>query len=104
MNMCDLLPALSQEVLSMVVSVRRPNYRVDVIAGRSVAFEGNPSLMVELDEDDRTMYPVVENTLLISAAHPGKMCLLNVLFNLRQLYLGMPWPHAIDISANKVKQ
>ena len=49
MDMGDLFAVLPQEVLSIVIPIGRPDYSVDVITGRPVAFKGYSALMVELD-------------------------------------------------------
>src|SRR5712664_154358 len=44
---------LAQQISAVVVAVRRPDHRVDVVARGRVVVEGDPALVVELDQDDR---------------------------------------------------
>ncbi len=49
MRMTKLLVVLTQKVLAIIVAIGRTNYGVNVITGRSVGFEGNATLVIELD-------------------------------------------------------
>ena len=49
MRMTKLLVVLAQKVLAIIVAVGRTNYGVNMITGRSVGFEGNATLVIELD-------------------------------------------------------
>jgi len=57
------LVVLAQQVLPVIVAVRGAHDGVHVLAGRygAVARQRNGSLVVELDQDDRTVHAVVED-------------------------------------------
>ena len=73
MRVVNLLAVLSKEVFAVVVAIRRANYRMDMVTCGLVVIKRNSALMVELDEDDWTMNPVVENALLVRATHPRQV-------------------------------
>src|SRR5215211_5044664 len=67
------LVMLAEEILAVVVAVRRSNHGMNVVARRLVVVEGDPGLVVEFHQDDRTVHPVIEDAVLLAAAHPGEM-------------------------------
>ena len=103
MRMVNLLAVQPKKVFAVVVAIRRANYRMNVVARRLVDVQRDSALMVELDEDDRAVNPIVENALLVRAAHPREVGLRKVFLNLCHLDLGMALWHSIDIRANQVE-
>jgi hypothetical protein len=71
--MVELLMMLAQEILAVVVAVRRAHHRVHVVTRRLVIAQRNAALMVERDKNDRTVDAVVEHTLLVKATHLGEI-------------------------------
>ena len=49
-RMVKLFVVLAQEILAIVVAIRRPHDRVDVVARGVLVAERDAALMVELDE------------------------------------------------------
>ena len=72
--MVGLFVVLAQEIFAVVVAIGRPNHDMDVVpVGLLVLRERLTSLVVELDDDNRTLDTVVKHTVFFDAAHPGKM-------------------------------
>src|ERR687883_487693 len=67
-RMVVLLVMLAQEILPIIVAVGRAHDGMDVLTGRRVVVQGDPRLVIELDEDHRAVDPVVERTHLVTGA------------------------------------
>ena len=63
-----LFEVLTQQVLAVVVAVRRAHDRVDVLPSghtrRQLTLHADGTLVVELDQDDGALNPVVETLRL----------------------------------------
>ena len=69
-----LLVVLAQQILAVVVAVRRPHDRVDVnAAGHFRPGQRDRRLMIELDQDHRAVDPVVEDGIAPRGADPGEV-------------------------------
>jgi hypothetical protein len=74
---------LPQQVFSVVVPVRGADHGVDVLAVRRARVLGEVpqvrgGLVVELDQDDRAVDPVVEDAVVGRPADPGEVGLPDV--------------------------
>ena len=68
---------LTQQILSVIVAVRRTHYDMNVLlvgqlrVGCQVRKVGRP-LMIELNQDHRTINAIVKDTLWLGATDPGE--------------------------------
>ena len=70
-----LLVVLPQQVLAVIVAVRRADHGMDVIANRQLRVLGQMAgvgrpLVVELDQDHRTVDAIIEHAVILIAADP----------------------------------
>lgn len=74
----ELVIVLAEQIFSVVIAVRRSHNRMNVAACRGLSrpVEGNGTLMVEFDLDDRAMDSVVKDCVRVDAALPGKIGLV----------------------------
>src|SRR5947207_6803975 len=93
----DLLVVLAQQVLAVVVAVRRADHGVDVIARGRVVVERHAALMIELDQDHRTVDAIVEDAILLDAADPGEARLGEMTRDLVASHLGVARTDAADV-------
>ncbi len=102
--MAILLVVLAQKVLAIVVAVGCANHGVNVITGRPVAFEGDPALMVKLNENYWTMYAVVKNAFLFGSPHPGKAGFLEVPGHFVEFDPSVSRRDPVDVDADQIDQ
>src|SRR5919201_1207077 len=76
---------LAEQILAVIVPVRRPHQRMDVIAGRLVVVERHPVQMIELDQDDWALNPIIEDAVVVDAADPYEVGLGDMLGHLIHL-------------------
>ena len=73
----DLFPVLPQQVPAVVVAVRSPDHRMNVLPIRdSLRIEvskSNGSLMIELNQDDGAVNPVVVDRVVLRSADPSEI-------------------------------
>src|SRR6267142_2218063 len=93
----ELLVMLAQEILAVIVAIWRAHHGVDVIARRLLIAQRNAALMVEFDEDDRAVDPIIEYAVFVDAAHPGEVGISQMLCHLRHSDLGMARPDVADV-------
>lgn len=72
-----LMMVLTQEVFAVVIAIGGPDNGVDVLtvglaAGDEMS-HSHGALMIEFDEEDRAVDPVIENSLIVRGANPGKV-------------------------------
>src|SRR5918997_1312315 len=100
------LVVLPEQILAVVVPVRRAHDAVDVLP------RGLPSLytrhvdrrlVVELDQHHRALDPVVEDAVRTRPADPGEVGLVQMLTNLVHLHPGVPVPHVPDMLSYEVE-
>ena len=80
---------LSQEVDTVVAAIGRPDQGVDVMARWDLVVENDPRMMVELDQNDGAVYPIVERAIVAGRSHPRKPGLVEMLLHVLHLYAGM---------------
>src|SRR5262245_30044568 len=89
-SMVATLVVLAQEIFAVVVAVGGAQDDMDVIFVRLfVLAERNASLMVELNDDHRALDAIVENTVVVHAAHPTKVSIAQVLLYFLHSYPSM---------------
>ena len=71
MTVVGLFPVLSQQVFAVVITVGGSHDCVNVLAHRDVRIQRDARLMIEFDEDYRTVYPILKYAVLVDAPHPG---------------------------------
>jgi hypothetical protein len=68
------LVMLAQQILAVVVAIGRTDNDVDVIFVRFAMFtESDATLMIELDDDHRTLDTVIKSAVVRHATHPAKV-------------------------------
>ncbi len=102
-----LLVVLSQQVLAIVVPVRSPHDAVDVLARGFpplYARHVDRTLVVEFDEDDRALDPIVVGAVRPHLSDLGKMRFVEMLAHLIRLHPGMTVPQIPDMPGDEVQQ
>jgi hypothetical protein len=103
--MVALLVVLAQKIFAVVVAVWGAHDYMDVIFVRLFVLpERNAPLMVELNDDDRTLDAIVKHTVVIHAAHPAKVGIPQMALHFLHSYLGMIRPHPSDMQLNQTQQ
>src|SRR5438445_7475346 len=97
----DLLVVLAQQILAVVVAVRRADHRVDVLTRGRIVVERHPALVIELDQDDRAVDAIVEDAVLLDAADPGEARLGQVARDLVASHLGVARTDAADVGVEQ---
>ena len=96
---------LAQEIFAVVVAIGSADDDMDVVPIRLLVLrECLTPLVVELNDDDGAMDPVVEHAVLFHAAHPGKVGLAEMPLHLLHLYFSVTWPDAADMNLNQAEQ
>src|SRR5262249_35638309 len=80
---------LAEEVFPVVIAVRGAHNRVDVVPRWRVVVERDPPLVIELDEQDRTLHPIVEDARSSEVADPAERRRAEVALDLRHLDRGV---------------
>ena len=99
-----LFSVLPQQVLAVVIAVGSPHHGVDMISRGLVVVQEDAILVVKLDENHRAVHPVIEDAVLISAAHPGKVGIVEMLPYLVHFELGVIGTHSVDIGADQIER
>ena len=103
--MMALFVMLAQKILAVIVAIGGAHDYMDVIlVGLFVLAERNAPLVVELNDDHRTLDTIIENAVVIHAAHPAKVGIPQVPLHFLQPYLGMIRPRPSDMQLNQTKQ
>ena len=66
----ELLVVLGEEIGAVVAAVRCADHGVHVKAGRFVVVEHDTRVVIELDEHDGTVHPVVERRVVAGSPVP----------------------------------
>src|SRR5260370_26777092 len=93
---------LAQQVLAVVVAVRRADYRVDMIARGLVVRIDDPRLVVEFDEHDWTVDTIVEGAVIVVRANPGKVRVAQVIERLLEPDFRMARANAMQVDADQI--
>src|SRR5262245_63423820 len=96
---------LPQEVFTVIVAVGRSYNDVDMIfVGFGMFSEGDAALMVEFDDDHRTLHAVIKCAVVIHAAHPAEMSILQMTLHLRHFNLRMSVANPTHMVFDQVEQ
>ena len=67
---------LRQQILAVIVAVRRSNHRMDMVSGGDAPLiqhqRADRILVIELNHDYRTVNPVIEYGVCLGGTDPGK--------------------------------
>lgn len=99
-----LMVMLAEEIFAVVVAIRGSDHRVDVLAigcaSRQEVSHSHWALMIKLDEKDRAVDTVIEDSLIIGGADPGEVGTAYMLIDFLHLNLSMVRMHMVDITGN----
>src|SRR5207245_4917921 len=98
------LVVLAQQILAVVVSVWGPDHGVNVIPRWLVVVEGYAVQMIELDQDDRAVDPVVEGAVILDATHPHEVGVGEMSRHLRHFHASMSVSHASGVELDQRQQ
>src|SRR6185369_17159483 len=76
------LVMLPQQIKSVIVAVRRAHDGMDVEFRRLRVGQEHPGVMIELDEGDWTLHPVIERAVFAEATDPAEMRVRQMPFDL----------------------
>src|SRR5215510_14691235 len=104
-----LLVMLPEQVVSVVVSIRSSDDGVDVLPihlsrVRSKAAQANRQLVIEFDQDHRTLDAVIEDVVRPRPADPGEARVVNALPDFVHLNPGVSVTHISDVLPDQVEQ
>ena len=68
-----MLVVLPQQIKAVVVAVRRAHDGVDVELGRLRIGQEHAGMVIEFDEHDRTLDPIVEGARVVTTTDPAEM-------------------------------
>ena len=101
-----LLVVLPQQILAVVVAVRRPDHRVDVLGVRHVRIhqvaQRHRPLMIELDQHDRTVDAVVEHAARFGVADPREPRAVQECAHLVHLHPRVAIVHVVDVERDEI--
>src|SRR5687768_15325070 len=93
-----LFVMLTQQILAVIVAVWRADDGMDVDASRhSRPWQRHGRLVIELDQDDRTVDAVVKHALWAGPANPREPRLVQVLPHFVHFDLGVAVVHVLDV-------
>ena len=100
---------LPQQILAIVVSIRRSHHAMDMLLGRLLAVGGKTpqicrTLVVEFDQDHRTLHPVIEDAVGLRAANPGEPCVVEMTVDFVHFHARVTVVHVADVQVDKVAQ
>ena len=99
---------LTKQVLSVVVPVRRAHDGMYVLPRRQRLIEkmtqvGGP-LVVELDDDHRTLNPVIEDAVGFGLPNPGEIRAIEMRAHILHLHPRMPIVHVAHVQTHQIQQ
>src|SRR5678815_3791574 len=99
--MVALFVMLAKQIFAVVVAIGGAHDYMDVIlAGLFVSAERDTPLVVELNDDHWTLDAIIENAVVIHAAHPAKVCIPQMPLNFLHPHLGMIRASPADMQLN----
>jgi hypothetical protein len=72
---------LTQQVLAIVIAVGCSNCCMNVLARKDIGGQrgiSNRRLFIEFDQNDRAVYPVIENIIIPEPAYPREISFIDV--------------------------
>jgi hypothetical protein len=96
---------LAQKIFAVIVAIGGAHDYMDVIlVGLFVLAERDTPLVVELNDDHRTLDAIIENAVVIHAAHPAKVGITQMALHFLHPHLGMIRASPADMQLNQTKQ
>ena len=96
---------LAQKIFAVIVAVGGAHDDMDVIfVGLFVLAKRDTPLVVELNDDHRTLDAIIENAVVIHAAHPAKVGVPQMALHFLHPHLGMIRASPADMQLNQTKQ
>ena len=93
---------LPQQIFAIIISVGSSYCRVNVISSCfPIAIQGNGALVIELDEDHRTVDAVEKDRSFVHLSNPGKVGAIEVLLDFLHLDLGMSFFEIVNPEAGE---
>ena len=103
--MVALFVMLAQEIPAVIVAVGGAHDYMDVIFVRLfVLAKRDAPLVIEFNDDHRTLDAIIENAVVIHAAHPAKVGIPEMPRYFLHPHLGMIRPRPSDMQLNQTKQ
>src|ERR1700744_2067887 len=99
MGVLDIV--LTEQVLAVVVAVRRAHHGVDMVARRRVVVVDDAGLVVELDQDDRAQDAIVERARIVERTDPGESRVVKMTLRLGISHVGVAGSQAPRIKAEQ---
>ena len=100
-----VLVVLAQQILAVVVAVGRAHDHMNMIfIGLGVFAERDAALVIELDDDHRTLDAIVKCTVVRHAAHPAEISVFEMLLHFFHFHLGMAVAHTRDVVVDEIEQ
>ena len=97
-SMMAMLVVLAQKIFAVVIAVWGAHHYMDVISiGLLVLAKRDAPLVVELNDNHRAVDSIVENTVVVHAAHPAKVSIAQVLLDFLHSHPSMIRSHASDM-------
>jgi len=97
-----------QQVLPVVIPIRRANNGMDVLTIRQIGIGEMPqrgrALMIEFDQDHRRVDPIVENAARVGGAHPREPRAVEVGFHLVHSDPCVPLVHVGHVKGHEVEK
>src|SRR5689334_3132943 len=100
-GMVMLMIVLPQQILAIVIAVRRAHHGVDVVARRFVVVVNDTRLVIELDQDHRTQDAIVEWAGIVEWADPGEQRVAQLSLRFGIANIGMSWPQPAGIDTEQ---
>ena len=100
-----LLVVLPQQVLAVVVAIGCAHHSMNVLSVRCLRVcgkmaEADRLLVIEFNQNHRTVDSLVEDTVWLSAANPGKPSIVEMLANLVHFHTTVPLVHVPNVLGN----
>lgn len=102
------LEVLPQQVLAVVITIGGADDDMDVLpvgaSIRKVLPHPDGSLVVKLDEDDRTLNSVVENGVIAGATDPGETGFIEMFLDFAHADFGMSLFQVANIKPDQIEE
>ena len=100
---------LPQQVLAVVIAIRRAHYAMDVLlrrlrgVGGKLAQVGGP-LMVEFDQDHWAVHAVVERAIRLRSTDPSEPSVVEMAVHFVHLHAGVTFVHVANVEVNQIAE
>ena len=101
----SVLIVLAQEIFTVIIAVGRAHDHVNMIfVGLGMLPKRDATLMIELDNDHRALQPVIKCAVVFDSAHPAKIGIVQVPFDLFELEARMARVHPPNMVIRQAQQ